>query len=399
MKRIYQAVVCKASGDVVPAKVMAERREDAVSKLLGRRVSPLELKLSVADTINVMFKSTSDPREMAQFYRTLGRRLERGAEIRGSVRDAMEYVVDPLLKSWIGEMEAQLDGGAPLADAMMQAGFPMRDSALVRAMAGAGQTPRAFLRMSEEYAREDRMARHMRSLLVQPVIFYVIAATLILGATLFALPHMEKFFRQLPNMTMPAYAAVVYKAADWFDAHEMWTVPLYLASALGFGLYALKGRGVRKLLFHVPAVRRVVERADAATALGAFALLYESAMPRDEAAKRTAEAARREETRQAFIRLAQGIEKGLPNEEAARRAGFPSFLDRAVVGALAARDADSTVEGLTLLAGNLAEDAEVFAQRLEQFVGLALLVVMANVVMLAFFVVVFPMISTALSQV
>lgn len=399
MNKVYRAMVARQNGDVLASKVMAPDKLSALEKLEGRRVEVLDIRLDVVDTLNVMAKQEADAREMSQFYRTLGRRLERGAEIRASVRDALEYAVDPLLKSWIGELEAQLESGSSLAEAMARSGFPERDCALVRAMASAGQTPRAFLRMAEEHARSDRMARRLRGLLVQPSIFYVVTVALILGATLFALPHMERFFKELPNMQMPAYAQVVYHAADWFDARRLWTVPLYLAGAVGFGIYALKGRGVRRLLVQIPAVRRVIERADAATALGAFALLYESAMPRDEAARRTADAAHRVETREAFIRLSQGIERGLPNVEAARRAQFPGFLDRAIVGALAAHDADSTVEGLTLLAGNLGEDAEVFSQRLEQFVSFALLILMANVVLMAFFVVVFPMISTALSQV
>ncbi|MHB8408367.1 MAG: type II secretion system F family protein [Acidiferrobacterales bacterium] len=398
MHRVYSGLARRADGTVFEARIMAASLLEAEERLRGRRVEPIDLKLRALETIEVGFKEKPEFRELAQFYRTLGRRIERGADLRDAVRDGGEYAMDPLLKGWLNEMQEEIDGGLPLAEAMKKSGFPVRDSALVQAMSGAGRTPRAFMRLAEEYEREGRMAKRLRSLAVQPTVFFVISTVFVLLATVFALPKMERFFSELPNMSLPSYAKHVYSMANAFDAHLWVSVPLYVGIAVGL-LWWLRSRQARHFIERFPSFRHVIERADAATALGAFALLYEAAIPRDQAARMTGQAASRIETREAFERLSNEIAAGRPNTEAARRAGFPAFIERQIIRALSAGDADATVEGLTLLASNMADDTESLTKRLEDtmyYLGLAL---MAGMLLSAFFVILYPIMSSALRQV
>lgn len=130
-----------------------------------------------------------------------------------------------------------------------------------------------------------------------------------------------------------------------------------------------------------------------------YALLYEAAINRAEAAELISKSAKRMDSRAALANMAIAMRRGREPARAVAVAGFPRFVQGAVANYLRSGSADDVVEGLRLFSQNLAEDVDLLSERITTLARNAMYILMGVIIFFVAMITAVPMIETALHQV
>lgn len=397
MLKVWWVDADYGNGGMRRETLIAEDIADVGLRLDGRGARVVDAGVAWNATLARLTSSGFNARELAQVYRSLGRRVEQGARLEDAFRQAASFVSSPVLKVVLEDVRSAIASGTRLDEAMAGAGMPEEDAALVRAMSDAGGIADAFKGLSDAYTQRSTLRGKLVGVVTQPAVYITLSLAMVWAAFLFLIPRFAVFFDQA-DLQPPPFIQAIYRFDAAINRHAAavsigyWVGVLLLGWFLGFSAF------MRRAWRGAPILRDLLARSDAAQALTAFALLYESAMRRSQAAVRVAESCNGEKLRQAFQRLGAELETGTGQGEAARRADFPEFLAPTLVGSLEANDPEATVEDLRVFARMLTEDVEVLAKRLETAGTVLFLLITAAMVFLVFLVTVYPELAVVLSN-
>ncbi|PZP64901.1 MAG: hypothetical protein DI596_00750 [Azospira oryzae] len=391
----YDYIAKTPVGEPVQGVVYAVNRDQAWHKI--RRMfgyEPGDIRLNPMESLRALVSSGFDPQDLARFYTSIGRRLERGRSLPDGLDDALEFILDKRLRQAVAALRAAVMNGRSLADAMLISGFEERDAMAVRSVEPSGRTPQAFESLAKDLMRGIRLRRAIRSVLWMPVATLVLVYALGYGAITFMAPRLSKFFSMLPNTELPPFTEAFYAFAGWFNSHLVLGTALYLAVGAAAVLFA-RSPYLDAVVDRIKTVREMRSRADMAALWSSFAMLYEAGVNMEEACRLLAQAGRREKSRMAFAALGRNLRAGLPLEQACARAGFPGYVARGVASAASGGDVASGIEEM---AHGLYEDVAEMSDRLKNAVEIGSYVFIGLFVLGFVMVTWYPMVSATLSR-
>lgn len=399
MQKVYHYTAKNRQGNVIESAIFAVTRDEAETAIRRLDLKIIDIRFSLTDTINTATKTSFDLRELSQVYSTLGRRIDNGAEIPTALRETAEFVLDVRLKIALGMAESFAAAGQPLGNAFASSGFPARDCAMILAMQRAGSTGPVLVSLGQDYRRLASLKNKMQGLTYEPLFFFSLSYVLVWLATVFAVPRIQHFFKQLPNAHLPGWVQSLYNNAALFDAHLVIGTTIYIAIAVGLITY-LRTPAFTDLRDKIASFKALSERSDHAALWSTFATMYDAAITHPEIARMLSAAAIRDDSKIAFLRMYRTLQSGQSSlAQATQRAGFPPYIASAAARALSAGDATSVTAELRLLAENLAEDVDILATRVTKTIDILLKLTMGVVLLAVALVTVIPMVLSTLSQV
>lgn len=390
----YQARTSR--GAPTSGLIYAPSRPLAMARLKRLNFTNAQVSPNPGATLNGWFSRDFNQTELARFYTTVSRRMKNGKPMADGLDAAIEYVNDPRLRQAIASMkEGILDGQAEY-EAMLNAGFPRRDCLVVRSTAEAGKTASAFESLGKEIARVEALRKSVKSIFHLPKMMSVLMALFIWAALTFIAPMTMAFLKQTNlKMNFNAFTSAYFELATaWAAAPVTFSVGYFGAIA---GLVMLARRPqVKKLADHVKILRTISVKADQASLWNSFSLLYDAAIPSKEAARIVGEAAKRPDSRQAFLRFGKLLESGRTLEDAVANAGFPPFIVTAVRSASSSGD---TTAGLMELSNDLEQDVTTLTELLKDNVKVVSTVVVGLGMLLVFVMTYYPMLASVMSNI
>jgi len=396
MELAYRYRAVDERGEPLEGVVYAENAALAhfrLARVLNRR--PTALRLALRESIAAALARDFSRRDLALFYATLGARLERGQSVEEGLDDARDFIFDRRMVQAITLMLHRLHDGAPLGEAMRQAGFPARDAALVAGMTEAGRLPEALVGLARELEQAEAIGESIRALMQMPLaVAAVMYAGLYAALTVF-MPAMKRFYDALGTVRLPSSVSLAYELSGAFDAHLVLATAAYVLFPIGLVRLASLPSG-RRLLERVPAFRRIAERADMSRLWGGFAVLYDAGVNVEETCRLLAAAARRSESEANFRALGRQLHGGMSFVAATARAGFPQYV---VKGIQAADSSGDLVAGTQALAERLARDVGIMARRCEHVVRVGTYLFLAVGVACFFLLTYYPILSVTLNLV
>ncbi|MDD2750013.1 type II secretion system F family protein [Acidithiobacillus sp.] len=398
MNFVYHFEAKPQNGPVFSGKVMASSMELAQSKLSQQGLRVIEMRMNASDSLDLIVRKTANGREMAQFYKTMGRRLGNGSGLEQSLEESMEFTLDSVLSVIISMMLVAAKNGANIDTCMQYAGIDKRDVAVIRALREAGDAPRGLGDLASEYQQTYSLKRKLRSVFLEPLSILSFSYVLIWGVFVFAVPRIQHFYAQLPNASLPGYVKSLYAFVDMFDAHIVVSTVLYLL-IVPLLILIIRSPLWTTVRDNIPSFRALSERSDHAMIWASYALLYEAAINRAEAAELISKSAKRMDSRAALANMAIAMRRGREPARAVAVAGFPRFVQGAVANYLRSGSADDVVEGLRLFSQNLAEDVDLLSERITTLARNAMYILMGVIIFFVAMITAVPMIETALHQV
>lgn len=396
MAFVYRYLGRTGYGTSIEGQVCASGRADAEDMLRRMGLVPIDLGLDVGGTLGALGRRP-DRRELARLYHTLGERLRNDSDMAAGLEAAAEFIEDVQLRASTSMWAIALRDGARTHEAMALAGFPPRHVAAVQALSNAGALIETFLALAEDCEREQRLTDALSRIARQPIVFGLLALLIIWGVGAFVLgPTIGRLAglgrRGLAGL--PPYVRMVAEFGQWAEAHPL----LWAMAVAGFAIAVtvfVRSPAGRRLFDLLPTWRKISERSDMAALWGSFALLYTAGEPQDRAARLVAQAARREDVRDAFLALSVNLDSGRKLAEAVERAGFPRYVIAAV--GQAANQHGGTAEALMRFARERAIDVDVLVDVLQVKVDLFLKLAMAALVIAIYAAAYLPMIIAAQS--
>ena len=389
----YQARTAK--GKLISGLIYAQNRPLGFAKLKRNGFSPISLALNIPGTVTGIISQDFEPKDLARFYSTLGRRVKNGKPLIEGLTAAAEYVTDPRLKQAILVMKQATADGQNEFQAMSNAGFPHRDAMVVRATSAAGNTGDAFISLASEIMRVHDLRKAVTAIFRMPIIMFFMMYGFFFASLVWVAPMTMKFLKNLNmKLKMSAFNQGYFDFATFFNENNPWTYLTYCLVPVGI-IYIVKSEQFSKALDRIQRLRDISVKSDQAALWNSFSMLYDAAIPVKEACRILADAAKRPDSKANFRKLGRLVESGRAIEDAIQVSGFPAFV---VSGVRASDSGGDLVEGLKDMVKNLEEDVFSMTEILQENVKIIAILGVASGVMLIFFVTYYPIISSVLSS-
>ena len=382
--------------ELMDGVVYAADADSAYLKLTQMGYRPAEVPtLNPGYTLRNFLVRGFNRKELARFYSSMAKRLENGRSVPEGLDNAIEFVDDPRLKQALAMMRQFVQEGNSLAAAMKLSGFPLRDVEIVRSTAEAGKTATSLVRIAREIFRSEMLRKSIVSTIRMPMIVLFIMYCAIYGVTVFVAPVMTKFFKNIGNVKLPAFAKMYYDFAAVVKANLTISTILYVLLLVGI-VVMVRSQWFRRLLEKIRVVQIIAERSDMANLWTSFAMLYDAGINVEETTKLLAAAAARPQSRDAFMNMHRLLRSGATIESAVVKAEFPVYVLRGVQAAVSGGD---LVGGLEDMCKDLAADVDEYTSKLKDNIQLAATAILSAFVLAFFMVTYFPIISATLSMV
>lgn len=396
MELAYKYNAKTSRGQKISGVIHAPSKPLAFAKLKKGGFLPLKVEHSLGDSLSGWLRPEFNKQELSRLYITVGRRLKNGKSLVEGLEAAAEYIQDNRLRQAVMMMRQSVLDGQSEFQAMQAAGFPRRDTLVIRSTAETGKTGESFMALGDEISRIDALRRNVASTFRVPAIMAVFMVLFVWAALMFIAPATMSFLKQtgLKLNFSPLISA-------YFELVELFHKQSTVSSVLYFSLFAgiakfFRSETFKNLLDKSKTLRTLSVKSDHAALWNSFSLLYDAAVPAREAASIVGDSAKRKDSRAAFLKMAKLVESGRSLDDAVSTAGFPAFV---VSGVSSAASGGEMVAGLTDMVRNLEEDVRVLTSLLQENAKIASILAMGGGVLIVFVFTYYPMIASVMSNV
>ena len=396
MDYAYKYLVKNSRGQKLTGVIHAPNKPLAFSKLKKGGFIPLKVESSMLDTLNGWMRPSFNKPELSRLYTTVGRRMKNGKSLVDGLEAAGEYIQDNRLRQAVMMMRQSILDGQNEFQAMQSAGFPRRDTLVIRSTAESGKTGESFMSLGDEISRVEALNRSVSSTFRVPAVMAVFMILFVWAAIMFIAPATMSFLKQTGlKLNFSPIIANYFKLVELFHIQSTVSSVLYFGTFIGLG-YFIKSESFKKLLDQVKTLRTLSVKSDHAALWNSFALLYDAAVPAREAASIVGDSAVRMDSKMSFLKLAKLVEAGRSLEDAVAVAGFPAFV---IAGVSSAASGGDMVAGLADMVRNLEEDVRVLTALLQENAKLVSVLAMGGGVLVVFIFTYYPMIASVMSNV
>lgn len=395
MQLAYKYTAKTNTNQVLRGTVYGPNKALASAKLKRNGFRPVQMDFSLGETLSNFLSPDFNPVELSRFYGTIGRRLERGKPMAEGLDTALEYVKDERLRGAILILKQCVLDGQSQFQALQSAGFPRRDTMVIRSTEEAGSTGFAYTSLAKEVQRSYQLKASIKAVFYLPIAMSVFMIFFVWAALSFIAPLTMSFLSQTgARGGMNPMIDLYFQFAKAFNEAHVISSVLYFGFFVGVALFIRSGV-FKSWLDRVPFMRKMSVKGDHAALWGNYALLYDAAVPAKEAARIVADAAVRPDSRQAFLRMAKLVEGGRDISEAVAASGFPSFVVSGVKSSVSGGDLK---EGLQDMSLNLEEEVQTMTSLLKENIKIMSTLLVAGGVFLVFLVTYYPILASVLSQ-
>lgn len=382
-------------GKLLDGVVFARNRALAFSKLKKNGFQPLTIDLSLDNTLKSLAFPEFNQVELSRFYATIGRRINNNRSFLEGLDSAIEFITDPRLRQAIMVMRQSAQDGQTEKEAMITAEFPARDAMVIAAASKSGNTGDAFKALAQEIAQAHNMRKAIKQIFRMPIIMAFLMYSFFYGALVWVAPMTIKFLKNLSvKSNMSSFNKTYFAFAEAFNGN------LAVASVLYFAVPVLLFFFFRSQMFadlkdNLKKLKAISVKSDQAVLWNSYALLYDAATSSREACAILSNAAKRADSKQAFLKLGRYLEAGRTLDESVKPAEFPDFV---VKGIQSAVSSGNIVEGIQDMVRGLDEDVLTLTETLKENVKTLATLLVAGGVALIFFVTYYPIVSSVLSS-
>lgn len=378
----------------IAGTIYAKGKDLAYSKLKRNGFRPRVLTFAPLATLRNAIAPDFDSKDLARFYRTLGRRLNNGRTLADGLESAAEFIRDDKLRQASQVMRQCLNDGRREHEAMMAADFPQRDTMIIRAAAESGKIGDAFLAIAHEVERKAKLRDAVTKVFRMPAIIGVIMWVFIYAAIHWITPKTLVFMKNINANVSPMHAKF-FAFSESFNANLLVGTILYLLVPVLI-VQVLRSRWFGALLDRVRVINELSVKADMGSLWTGYTLLYEATIPPADGARMIKAAAARRDSAECFAKLEKILATGVYLEVGVEKAGFPKFVIDGVKAAVMGGD---TVDGLRDMTHDLEEDVAMSSEILRENATVASMFVMGLSVAMFFYMSYYPVMSAALKNI
>lgn len=277
----YQAI--NRQGNTVNGVVEATDRSSAMSTLAREKLQPLSIKeerrgLGSID-LNI-FKNRIKNADLVMFTRQLSTMVSAGVPLLRAINAMQKHTESQALSTVLEQVSKDIQGGAPLADALAKhpRAFNEVYVNMVRAGEAAGILDEILKRLALQQEKNAAIIKRVRSAMTYPAILLIITIGAFFGLMIFVIPQIGAIIQDLggPGAELPLLTRIMLGISSFFQNY--WYIIIGGLAGLIFLLtrYVRTPGGRRAfhgLLLRIPVVRTIIIKVACARFSRTFAAL------------------------------------------------------------------------------------------------------------------------------
>jgi type IV pilus assembly protein PilC len=237
--KTFSYEVIDSTGALLKGKIEADSAEAAANSLADQKLVPLSVQAAgqgLQKDIKIPgFGGRTSLKDLAIFARQFASMTTSGLTLLRSLGILEEQTSKAKLRTAIGQVRTDVQGGTTLSNAMAQHPdqFPLLMVNMIKAGETGGFLDEALARIAKMYESDANLRAKIKAAMTYPVIVLIFSLLLGTGVILFIVPVFEKMFAQLGGkLPLPTQIMVTL-------SHNMyWALPLFLiAVAAGLHFY------------------------------------------------------------------------------------------------------------------------------------------------------------------
>jgi type IV pilus assembly protein PilC len=303
------------------------------------------------------------------------------------------------LKKALATMEADIEAGMSLADALERSGLVSTQTlALVRLGENSGHLVENLQLAAQQEEKRHVFAAKVRSALIYPTFVLSLTVAVALGVAWFLLPRLAQTFSQM-DVKLPAISKVLIGVGTFLKEHGVVAVPagfvvVAIAAYILFAAPQTKHIG-RQLLFALPGIGRLLREVEIAQFGYLLGTLLNAGLPVTQAVRLLAGASSSPQHQRFYNYLAESLDDGFSFKDSLDKyKNSGKLIPKPVQQMVIAGERSGSLPEVLLTVGRTYEQkADVTTDNLEAIIEPVLLVIVWVGVMLVAVAVVIPIYS------
>lgn len=383
-------VAIDKQGKTVNGDVDMADRADVIAALTKQGLRPISVRSGAkSGLLNLHFgggdrKVKSD--SLVIFTRQLSAMVSAGVPLLRALNGLQEHAENQALKNILVEVVKEIEGGAPLADALERHPDVFSDTYtnMVRAGEAAGILDDILKRLAYQQEKNASMRKKIKSAMTYPVVLLCITIIAFFGLMLFVIPQIGEIIQDMggEDAELPMLTQVMLGISD-FVLSYWWIVFPALGGGIFAGLRFIKKNPVGRRWFHkivlrVPGVNKIVSKVAVARFARTFSALMGAGVAVLEALHVTARASGNIIFEEALVNAAKEIKNGRTLSEVIdENELFPSIVGQML---LVGEETGQTDTVLVKVADFYEEEVEVAIDGMSSIIEPAMIVIMGGMV-------------------
>lgn len=277
----YQAT--NQAGSEVTGQVEAADRSAALKLLQSQNLKPIIIREAKSSKKNISFlsggkKVKSDV--LVVFTRELSAMVSAGVPLLRALSSLQEHSESPALKSILGDVIKDVEGGMALGDALDK--HPETFSSvyvnMVRAGEAAGILDEILKRLALQQEKNATMRKKIKSAMTYPVVLICITILAFFGLMLFVIPQIGKIVKDLggPGAQLPALTQIMLGISGFMV--QFWYILIPIIGGVVFALLRYLKTPTGRAQFHtivlkIPGIKTIVMKVAVARFARTFSAL------------------------------------------------------------------------------------------------------------------------------
>lgn len=292
----YQAT--KNDGSKVSGQVEAADRSSAVKLIVKQQLKPfLVTEVKGKNTLSFISNKKVKSDHIVIFTRELSAMVGAGVPLLRALTSLQSHTESQALKTVLESIIRDVEGGAPLGDALNK--FPETFSSvyvnMVRAGEAAGILDEILKRLALQQEKNATIRKKIKSAMTYPMVLIGITILAFFGLMLFVIPQIGKIIKDLggPDAELPALTVFMLGISSFIIQFWYILIPLIIGGVIFLlrWLRTTKGKWVlHSLMLRLPGIKTIVMKVAIARFARTFSALIGAGVAVLEALEVTAHA-------------------------------------------------------------------------------------------------------------
>lgn len=213
------------NGKEQKGNIAADSREEAISKIKSKELTPLNVEEATAMNKEISFgflQAKPKPRDMSVFCRQMVSILSAGVSLSRALEMLGEQTENKVLAEAIKGCRSKIEAGSTMNEAMMDyACMSGIFATMVAAGEESGSLETSFTRMAEKFEKDAALKALVKKSVMYPAVLVIVLIAVIIVMLAFVIPKFEDFLGSLGS-ELPKLTQAIVDASRFFQEH--WVV-------------------------------------------------------------------------------------------------------------------------------------------------------------------------------
>ena len=207
-------------GRTISGTLTAQNKDEAIASLKKQGVHPILVKVYKSKRgFKIPIGQKVNLKELAIFTRQLSTMVSAGVPLSRSLVTLQEQASSKKLKSVIGDISKNVEGGLPLADGFAKYPEVFSDVYvnMVKAGEAGGILDEILKRLASQIERDSSMRKKIKSAMTYPVVIFTVTIVAFFGIMIFIIPKIGKILTDLggEDAKLPVYTQAMLSISNF----------------------------------------------------------------------------------------------------------------------------------------------------------------------------------------